>query len=134
MDPQLTGSKLGSAILICISAMAATRKVQFQVITGLNWGQSKVFQTKSVVGSDLDDPGVKDAKVVKESLGFVILELAGSDCETIGTQSIVPGAADTFGWIRFPNDKEWYISRAMTFNTNGGRVYLFAYSALRALV
>lgn len=108
-------------------------KVQFQIFCATNLGNTKVFQSKSTVGSDLDLPGTKDCIILKQDLGYVLFELLLADTETVGTTSITTPPSECFGYIRFPGVREYFVDRVATFNTNNNRVYVAGHVSVRDL-
>lgn len=107
--------------------------VTFQIWCATNLGTTKVFQTKSAIGSDLDNPGTKTATVLQERDGFVQVELLLSDTETIGTTSLTTPPQNCFGYIKITGGERYYLDKVATFNSNSGKVYVAGHSSLATL-
>lgn len=104
----------------------------FQVWCATNLGTTKVFQSKSVIGGDLDNPGQQDVKIIKLEDGMVIIELLLAKTETVGSTSLITPPSECFGWIQVEG-RQYFADRIATYNSNGGQVYVAFHVTLQVL-
>lgn len=109
-----------------------TTKASFQVWCATNLGTTKIFQSKSVIGSDLDNPGIQDVRLIQLESGFVLVELALAKTETIGSAGVISPPSECFGFISVEG-RTYFADRVATYNTNGNQVYVAFHVTLQVL-